>query len=45
MLTDIMGVTGQAIIRAIAAGERDPVVLAQHRNPGCRSSGEMIAKA
>jgi transposase len=45
VLTDIMGVTGQAIIRAIVAGERDPVVLAQHRNPGCRSSTETIAKA
>ncbi len=45
VLTDIMGITGQAILRAIVAGERDPVVLAQHRNPGCRSSSEMIAKA
>jgi transposase len=45
VLTDIMGLTGQAIIRAIVAGERDPVILAQHRNPGCRSSSEMIAKA
>jgi transposase len=45
VLADIMGLTGQAIVRAIAAGERDPVVLAQHRQPGCRSSTEMIAKA
>jgi hypothetical protein len=45
VLTDIMGLTGQAIIRAIAAGERDPVVLAQHRHPGCRSNTEAIAKA
>jgi transposase len=45
VLTDIMGVTGQAIIRAVVAGERDPVVLAQYRNPGCRSSTETIAKA
>jgi len=29
VLTDLMGATGQAIIRAIVAGERDPKVLAQ----------------
>lgn len=32
-------------MRAIVAGERDPVVLAQHRNPACKSSTETIAKA
>jgi transposase len=45
VLSDIMGLTGQVIIRAIVAGERDPVVLAQHRNPACKSSTETIAKA
>lgn len=45
VLTDIMGTTGQAIIRAIVAGERNPVALAQLRHPACRSSEEMIAKA
>lgn len=45
VLSDIMGRTGQVIIRAIVAGERDPVVLAQHRNPACKSSTETIAKA
>jgi transposase len=45
VLSDIMGTTGQLILRAIVAGERDPVVLAQHRNPACKSSTEMIAKA
>jgi len=45
VLSDIMGVTGQVIIRAIVAGERDPVVLAQHRNPACKSSTDTIAKA
>jgi len=45
VLTDIMGATGQLIVRAIVAGERDPVALAQHRNPGCKSSTETIAKA
>lgn len=45
VLSDIMGTTGQLIIRAIVAGERDPVVLAQHRNPSCKSSSETIARA
>lgn len=38
VLTDVMGVTGQAIIRAIVAGERDAVVLAQHRNRRVKAS-------
>src|SRR6266508_2225406 len=37
VLSDIRGVTGQAIIRAIVAGERDPVVVAQVRKPACKS--------
>ena len=45
VLSDIMGTTGQLIVRAIVAGERDPVVLARHRNPSCKSSEETIAKA
>jgi transposase len=45
VLSDMMGTTGQAIIRAIVAGERDPLTLAQMRNPACKSSEEMIAKA
>ena len=45
VLNDIMGATGQLILRAIVAGERDEVALAQHRNPGCKSSTETIAKA
>jgi transposase len=45
VLTDVMGTTGMAILRAIAAGERDPLVLAQHRVASCRSSVELIAKA
>jgi transposase len=45
VLSDIMGTTGQAIIRAIVAGERDPVRVAKLRNPACRSSEETIAKA
>ncbi len=45
VLTDITGLTGLAIIRAIVAGERDPVMLAQLRNPNCKSSEDQIAKA
>jgi transposase len=45
VLTDITGETGLAIIRAIVAGERDGVKLAQKRNPCCKSSADIIAKA
>lgn len=45
VLTDVAGTTGLAILRAIAAGERDPLVLAQHRAVSCRASVEVIAKA
>lgn len=33
VLSDIMGKTGQQILRAIDAGERDPAVLARFRDP------------
>ncbi|MDP9314199.1 MAG: IS110 family transposase [Chloroflexota bacterium] len=45
VLTDITGVTGMAIIRAIIAGERNPLTLAQLRNAACKSSEDQIAKA
>ena len=45
VLTDVMGTTGQAIIRAIVAGERDPKVLARHRHSRVKASAEDIAKA
>lgn len=45
VLSDITGVTGLQIIRAIVAGERDPVHLAQFRDPRCKSSADDIAKA
>ncbi|MCI0553888.1 MAG: IS110 family transposase [Anaerolineae bacterium] len=44
-VTDVMGMTGQAIIRAILAGERDPQTLAAMREPGCKKSAEEIGKA
>lgn len=45
VISDVMGETGQAIIRAIVAGERDPLKLARLRFPGCKSSEDEIAKA
>ena len=45
VLSDITGATGLAIIRAIVAGERDPVQLARFRDPRCISSTAEIAKA
>jgi transposase len=43
-LTDITGKTGMLIVRAIVAGERDPLKLAQFRDPRCKNSQEQIAK-
>jgi transposase len=45
ILTDITGVTGLSIIRAIVAGERDPTVLASHRDRRCHASVEMVCQA
>lgn len=45
VLADITGVTGMQIIRAIVAGERNPVVLAQLRDRRCSHSADRIAKA
>jgi len=45
VLSDITGETGIRILRAIVAGERDPIQLAQFRDPRCQSSQETIAKA
>jgi hypothetical protein len=43
VVSDISGTTGMAIIRAILDGERDPVVLAQHRDYRCKNDSETIA--
>ena len=45
VLKDITGVTGMQIIRAIVAGERNPVTLAQFRDKRCKHSTDEIAKA
>jgi transposase len=42
-VSDITGVTGMAIIRAIVGGERDPQILAGLRDPRCRKSKDQIA--
>lgn len=44
-LSDMMGVSGQAMIRAIVKGERNPQVLAAFRDPGCKKSEEEIGQA
>jgi len=45
VLSDITGVTGMKIIRAILAGERDPKVLAPLRDERCAKSEAEIAKS
>lgn len=45
VVTDITGVTGMKILRAIVAGERDPNVLAAFRDFRCKSSVETIRDA
>ena len=44
-LSDISGVTGQAIIKAILGGQRDPHKLAEFRNPRVKASEEEIARS
>jgi hypothetical protein len=44
-VTDITGMTGLKIIRAILAGEREPQTLDSLREPGCKKSAEEIGKA
>jgi transposase len=43
-VTDLTGTTGMAIVRAIVAGERDPVQLAKLRDMRCGKSEEQIAE-
>jgi transposase len=45
VVSDITGVTGMKILRAIAAGERDPGVLARHRDVRCKASVATIVEA
>jgi transposase len=43
VLSDVAGVTGQKIVRAIVAGERDPQVLAAYRDCRIQATEEEIA--
>jgi transposase len=45
VVSEITGVTGMAILKAIIAGERDPQHLAKLRNPHCHHTEDDIAKA
>jgi transposase len=45
VLSDITGVTGMKIIRAIVAGERRPMILAGMREPGVKKSESEIMAA
>jgi transposase len=45
VISDVMGQTGQAIIRDIVAGQRDPKVLAQHRHRRIKASEADVVKA
>jgi transposase len=45
VVTDITGTTGMMIIKAIILGERDTLILAQHRDARCKNSVEVIAKS
>jgi transposase len=44
-VTDITGATGMRILRAIVAGERDPGVLAAHRDVRCAASDATLRAA
>jgi transposase len=44
VLSDLSGVTGQAILKAILRGERDPHKLAELRDPRVKATEEQIAR-
>lgn len=45
VISDITGVTGMHIMRAIVSGNHNPDELAQFRDPACKSSKEVIRKS
>lgn len=45
VISDVLGVSGQAIIRAILEGNHDPESLAQKADGRCKASREEIAKS
>jgi transposase len=44
-VSDVTGVTGMLILKAIVRGERDPRRLAKYRHPNCKRTEEQIARA
>ena len=45
VISDLSGATGQAIVKAILAGERDPQALAAWRDVRVQASEEQIARS
>jgi transposase len=45
VITEVTGVTGMRIIRAILSGERDPQILASLRDGRCKHDRQTIAKS
>lgn len=45
VLSDIVGLTGRKIIRAIVAGDHDPKKLAEFRDPRCKQPQDIIEKS
>ena len=45
VVTDITGVTGMKIIRAIVGGNQDPAALTEFRDPRCKASKSTIREA
>jgi len=45
VISDLSGLTGQAIVRAILKGERDPYQLARRKDPRIKASEEEIARS
>ena len=45
VITDITGKTGISIIRDIVAGRTNPKDLAEHRDPNCKNSKDVIEKS
>lgn len=45
VVSELTGVTGMSILRAVVAGERDAAKLARHREPGCQATEEEIQAA
>lgn len=44
-VSDITGVTGLSIVRAIVSGERDPSILIQYRDVRCKKTPEVLQQA